>query len=149
MVKANRSAVQTLGNKEFPIGKHEATIKHVKLDKSTKGDEMLIFRIGGEDGEVVYYNLLRKSEYFDDIMQRILASVEDAGKEIDDEMDYEYNPETAAFFKDADVFIKIREGKEYQGKKRNVLSLFLTQEEFDTDIEDDEEGDDAWEQVGV
>lgn len=122
----------------FSPGIHEAVIEKVIMNKSKKsGDDMFMIFVAGNNGESGLFFLTFDNDFTEENLGYILSSIEDNGCEIPD-IDYDYNKETAEFLTGKDVYIKVKQ-TEYQGRTQYSIDSFLSQEEFDTivDSEDD------------
>jgi hypothetical protein len=128
---------------EFEAGKHQAIIQKVTMTKTKKGNDMFRLRIAGKNGESGFYNLVFDTEFVEENLGFILASIEDNGEDIPD-LDFDYNSETANFLEKKEVYISVAE-EEYQGKIRGKIKAFLVEETFEDEedypYEDESEGD--------
>ena len=65
----------------------------------------------------------------------VLTSIKHNGFDIPEEIDWDYNQETADFIKDKDVYIQVK-NETYQGVTRAKVKKILNQDEFDSFFED-------------
>ncbi|SJZ45373.1 hypothetical protein SAMN02745116_00363 [Pilibacter termitis] len=131
----------------FALGTHQATIKNVKLTETKKGVPMFSMLVAGGNNQSGFYNLVFETDYTEENLGFILASIEDNGVDIPD-IEFGYTEETANFLKGKSVYVEVKE-EIYKENIRNVIAAFLDQAEFEGD-EDDlpyEEEDDWHEDV--
>jgi hypothetical protein len=114
----------------FAEGAHQATIKQATLRSSKDTNRPMIrLVIEGQNEERAYYNLTFETEYTEENLGFLLASIEDNGVAIP-AMDFGYTHATAEFLKNKKVYIDVVTDM-YQGKARGKISTFLTIDEYD------------------
>ncbi|WP_242359025.1 type III secretion system protein PrgE [Lactococcus petauri] len=125
--------------KEFALGVHEAEIKFVKMKQSSKGNDVFLMLLKGEEGETAFFNFTFGKDFTEENMNYLLASIEDHGVDIPD-LAFDYSQETADFLKGQTVYILVEE-KEFKGEVQHAVSAFFTQEEYeDFIVEQSENG---------
>lgn len=133
MGKYNRNNMSTLPTTPFDLGVHQATITDVKDEVSKSGLDQFKITITGREDEKGQVTLTFGTKFVEEAINRMLASIEDAGYEIPETIDFGCNPETVSFIFDKSVFIWQRKntytnqaGNDVVGKKIE----FITLEEF-------------------
>ncbi|EHV0179359.1 type III secretion system protein PrgE [Enterococcus faecalis] len=137
-----RPIKRTTGYKNFNVGTHQVKITGVKKTKSSKGNNMFRLFVEGSQGEKGQYFLTFGTEYTDESLTFLIASIEDAGTDIPD-LDFGFNRATFDFLLKKDAFIQV-EMKEYKGKSQPAITKFLTLDEFEQIEEVEEIIDEDW-----
>ena len=106
---------------------------------------MFVLTVTGENEENGVYFLTFGTEYTEANLSYILASIQDNGVDIPEEIDFGFNKDTFYFLKNKDVYIRVEE-QEYNGKKRQAIVDFLTVDEYEKDDMFDDETiyEDSW-----
>ncbi|WP_033599161.1 hypothetical protein [Enterococcus faecalis] len=137
-----RPLQRTTGYKNFNVGTHQIKIIGVKKTKSSKGNNMFRLFVEGSQGEKGQYFLTFGTEYTDESLTFLIASIEDGGTDIPD-LDFGFNRATFDFLLNKDAFIQV-EMKEYKGKSQPAITKFLTLDEFEQIEEVEEIIDEDW-----
>ncbi|KAJ85614.1 hypothetical protein P791_1213 [Enterococcus faecalis NY9] len=98
--------------------------------------------VEGSQGEKGQYFLTFGTEYTDESLTFLIASIEDGGTDIPD-LDFGFNRATFDFLLNKDAFIQV-EMKEYKGKSQPAITKFLTLDEFEQIEEVEEIIDEDW-----
>lgn len=120
----------------FTPGIHEAVIEKVVMQRSKKGADMFMIFVAGSNEESSLSFLTFGNDFTEESLGYILSSIEDNGCEIPD-LDFDYNEQTANFLAGKEVYIKIKES-EYNGEIQYSVESFLSQEEYDTILDQED-----------
>ncbi|WP_107196892.1 type III secretion system protein PrgE [Megasphaera stantonii] len=125
---------QERGNQvnEFSTGTHTGQISKVVKTRSKKGNDMFVLTVTGENEENGVYFLTFGTEYTEANLSYILASIQDNGVDIPDEIDFGFNKDTFYFLTNKDVYIRVEE-QDYNGKKRQAIVDFIPVDEYAKD----------------
>lgn len=137
-----RPIQRTEGMKPFQLGTHQAKITKVQRKKSSKGNDMFLIFVEGMNEEKGIYFLTFGTEYTNENLNFILASIEDGGVDIP-ELDFGYTRETYEFLRNKDVFISV-ELKSYKGETKPTITKFLTLDEFEQSVPVVEDTSEEW-----
>lgn len=120
---------------DFAEGPHEAKIARAKLTQTKEKKPKLALLIVGEDGESGFFNIVFGDEFGEEQLMFVLTSIKHNGFDIPEEIDWDYNQETADFLKDKDVYIEVK-NEVYQGITSGKIKRILNQDEYDSFFEE-------------
>ncbi|EOA3443795.1 type III secretion system protein PrgE [Enterococcus hirae] len=141
-MKYQRPTNRASGFKQFNVGTHEAKIIKVDKKKSKSDNNMFKLLVEGRNGEKGNYYLTFGTEFTDESLSFLIASIEDAGTDIPD-IDFGYNVETFNFLRGKDVFIEV-ENRSFNGELKPAVTKFLTLEEFENSVSVDDSANEDW-----
>lgn len=137
-----RPLQRTEGFKPFDIGTHQATITKIRRKKSSRENDMFLIFLEGMNEERGVYFLTFGTEYTDENLAFLLASIEDGGVDIP-AMNFGYNRETYEFLLNKDVLIAV-ELQSYKGEIKPTVTKFLTLDEFEQSVPVEEATSEEW-----
>jgi len=103
----SRQNLKDLGTPRFEAGVYQAQIINILSGKTKNGmKDMFTFEIEGANGERGNFWMVFGTEYVEDSLTRLIASIEDNGNTVPG-IDFDYNRQTQEYLAGKNVFINV------------------------------------------